>query len=99
MCQRDLQTGTTEALPSPLGAGYTGHATAARNPETPMSDPITGPDSLGPLLDELARRHEGGEETRPEIAVPPPPARAPGLPERLGDYRIVREIGHGGMGV
>src|SRR5262245_18562969 len=40
---------------------------------------------------------------QPTQAAPPrdPPATAGPLPplERLGDYRIIREIGHGGMGV
>ncbi len=30
---------------------------------------------------------------------PPPDADRPAAPERLGEYRIVREVGRGGMGV
>jgi serine/threonine protein kinase/WD40 repeat protein len=38
---------------------------------------------------------EGGDELPPPVA----PARAAELPERLGDYRIFRRVGQGGMGV
>jgi WD40 repeat protein/serine/threonine protein kinase len=33
------------------------------------------------------------------VLKPPPAASRPALPERLGDFRIVREVGRGGMGV
>src|SRR5262249_38078177 len=37
---------------------------------------------------------------RPGAAAPPAPLLAPAAPpERLGEYRIIREIGRGGMGV
>jgi serine/threonine protein kinase/WD40 repeat protein len=31
--------------------------------------------------------------------APTPPSQAPALPERLGDYRLLRQLGRGGMGV
>jgi serine/threonine protein kinase len=37
------------------------------------------------------------EKAGPKLEEPRPPA--PSLPERLGGYRILRKIGHGGMGV
>ncbi|HLJ96543.1 MAG TPA: WD40 repeat domain-containing serine/threonine protein kinase, partial [Gemmataceae bacterium] len=37
------------------------------------------------------------EKASPKLEEPRPPA--PPLPERLGGYRILRKIGHGGMGV
>jgi serine/threonine protein kinase/WD40 repeat protein len=37
------------------------------------------------------------EKAGPKLEEPRPPA--PPLPERLGGYRILRKIGHGGMGV
>ena len=40
----------------------------------------------------------GAEEPRPGRRSPQPAAARP-IPERLGDYRILREIGRGGMGI
>src|SRR5437660_9115110 len=38
------------------------------------------------------------KDDRQEVSEPPAAGPLPPL-ERLGDYRIIREIGHGGMGV
>src|SRR5436190_3262039 len=47
-----------------------------------------------PAMAEMEQVKEAREDvSEPEAAGPLPPL------ERLGDYRIIREIGHGGMGV
>ncbi|HKB40235.1 MAG TPA: serine/threonine-protein kinase, partial [Gemmataceae bacterium] len=49
---------------------------------------------LFPAMAEMEQAKEDREEAaKPESAGPLPPL------ERLGDFRIIREIGHGGMGV
>jgi WD40 repeat protein/serine/threonine protein kinase len=54
-----------------------------------MSDPTTGAEPFG----ELVRRRHGNPTAES------PDGAAPVAPERLGDFRILRVIGHGGMGV
>jgi serine/threonine protein kinase/tetratricopeptide (TPR) repeat protein len=68
-----------------------------------------------PPLEEYVKRHpeladdirdifpalvqiEQVREDREEVSKPPPSGPLPPL-ERVGDFRIIREIGHGGMGV
>src|SRR5262245_39540087 len=50
-----------------------------------MSDPTTGPDPSDGLPGEFFQRQRGSPATGP--------------PDRLGDFRILRVIGRGGMGV
>src|SRR5262249_57904331 len=50
-------------------------------------------DQIRDLLPALVAMEKAG----PELEEPRPPAHP--LPERLGGYRILRKIGHGGMGV
>src|SRR5262249_45677698 len=47
------------------------------------------PDLAGRIHD-LVKTRKAVQQTRPETE--------PGVPERLGEFRIVREISHGGMG-
>jgi serine/threonine protein kinase/WD40 repeat protein len=49
--------------------------------------------ALFPALVEMEQVKEGGDEG----AAPPAAARP--TPQQVGDYRIMREIGHGGMGI
>src|SRR3954469_9151721 len=50
---------------------------------------------LFPALVEVERVEED-QPGRPGAAAP---ALAPPLPSRVGDYRVIREVGRGGMGV
>jgi serine/threonine protein kinase len=57
-------------------------------------------EALAPYLDALDAVHAGGARLHQLSASPPLPATAETLPsEPLGDFRIVSEIGRGGMGV
>jgi serine/threonine protein kinase len=49
------------------------------------------------MLENIAIREDSlhGDPT----AAPETPARKASLPEQIGDFRIIREVGHGGMGV
>ncbi len=70
-----------------------------------MSLDASDPDALASLLAELRRRREDGDGPLPTTPVTPTLPESPGprtppqLPERLGEYRILRELGRGGMGI
>src|SRR5262245_24603437 len=49
------------------------------------------------LFPALAAMGEVG--SAPKRTAPHVPCRPPGVPEQLGEYRVVREIARGGMGV
>ncbi len=53
-------------------------------------------DEVAECLDGVELAHAAGIAFRPQPPAPPPPDMSP---EPLGDFRIVREIGRGGMGV
>ncbi len=80
---RQLQAGVVSD-PEPYVARYPQHAEAIRR-----------------LLPDLERLADLGRSALPKLAGTAPPAVAdPGLaPALLGDYRILREVGRGGMGV
>jgi len=58
-----------------------------------------------PDVEEFARRHPDAAEVVRQVLpalqamAPTATAAAPATPPRLGDYRIVREVGRGGMGI
>ncbi len=57
-------------------------------------------EEMAPYLDALDMVHGAAPLLhRPADVLPPGPAEGEYTPEPLGDYRIVREIGRGGMGV
>src|SRR5439155_9473886 len=59
------------------------------------------PDLAEPLrayLDSLGFVHAGARELTRLESLPGSPADAPGMPA-LGDFRLLREIGRGGMGI
>src|SRR3954451_15820326 len=62
-----------------------------------LSDYVNRRPELGDQIRKLFRTLVALEDARPS-GPPEPPLRA-GPPQRLGEYRIVREIGRGGMGV
>jgi serine/threonine-protein kinase len=57
--------------------------------------------TLFPALVDLEQADEARQEAPDDStgSVPPPPAPAPAPLLQVGDYRMLREIGHGGMGV
>ena len=57
-------------------------------PRARREDPQAAPDG----------RHDGAAEARDAAQAPCEPASRP-MPERLGEFRVVRELGRGGMGV
>src|SRR5262245_33811710 len=61
-----------------------------------LSEYVSRCPELGDQIRKLFRALVALEDARP--SGPPEPRRA-GPPQRLGEYRIVREIGRGGMGV
>jgi tetratricopeptide (TPR) repeat protein len=68
------------------------HAFLARYPEVA--------EALAACLQGLDFVHAAGAElSQPAAAGPPEADDAAGPPEALGDFRIVREVGRGGMGV
>ncbi len=83
--------------PDPLGQLADEFLERYRRGERPaVSDYTRRHPELAEPIRKLLRALVVMEDVRPG---PEPAARAEGPPQRLGEYRIVREIGRGGMGV